>query len=695
MGFAQNPEIKTDLTHQLKIFWGGQKRLQEGSSNIPGTKPSIFYKIHEEVILFSASGLIKMIKADTILGMSFKNPSYFNQGMAIWRYKPWNSWTMPLKINSVNDLPADDIQFYYWQYKDGVYGAAVPLSGKGFRTTIGRKNDEWGSRLMSIGPNPGIDSLYTLAVAFGKNPFELFDRIYRVSLQSMEKGENLRVKKTFPEPFNYIGWCTWNASDNGKNLNESLLLKAAKSFKDKKFPLGWILVDDGWFQSRGGQLQSLLPDQHKFPNGFKPVIDKLKKDYGIKYVGVWHALNWLWNGIDPDSPLGKSFNGSLFSWQQKERPDVENAPLKKYYFIKPGNGSINLFYDNWHKYFKQQGFDFVKVDNQLVTEKMALNNFPLFTLSDSIHKALYHSANKYFDGAVINCMGMTAEAYLNFGTSAVARSVEDYFPYKPGENYNLKKGNAAAHVVQAVYNSIYFGQMVYPDFDLFQSHNPNAVYHAIARAINNGPVYITDNIGKQNLRVLWPLIYKDGKIIKSETPLLPTEDCLFQLQENKPFKAFSKVRNAGLLGVWNAADADSVKGYIKAGDINNIKGDQFIIYEYFSKTHKITDLQTSIPVKLGRMAYRLYYIIPIEDGFAPLGLIQKYNAPATILKIEKENRQINISLHEGGAFEAYCAEKPILIAVNGKRINEFEYKNGILHVDIPDIKNPLLTINLK
>ena len=61
--------------------------------------------------------------------------------------------------------------------------------------------------------------------------------------------------------------------------------------------------------------------------------------------------------------------------------------------------------------------------------------------------------------------------------------------------------------------------MVYPDFDLFQSHNPNGIYHAIARAINCGPIYITDNIGEQKFEVLHPLIYADGRIIKSETPL--------------------------------------------------------------------------------------------------------------------------------------------------------------------------------
>jgi len=55
-------------------------------------------------------------------------------------------------------------------------------------------------------------------------------------------------------------------------------------------------------------------------------------------------------------------------------------------------------------------------------------------------------------------------------------------------------------------------------------------------------------------------------------PLLPTEDCLFQVQDAKLFKASSMVRDAGLLGVWNAADAGKVEGSIKPNDVRNIKG---------------------------------------------------------------------------------------------------------------------------
>jgi len=409
-------------------------------------------------------------------------------------------------------------------------------------------------------------------------------------------------------------------------------------------------------------------------------------------MGVWHTFNGLWNGIDPNSSLGKHFAPALFSWQQKERPDKEDAALKTYHFIKPGSDSLNAFYNNWHRYLKEEGFDFVKVDNQLVTEKMAVDNYPIFTLSDSMHKALHRSVNKYFNGAAINCMDMTAEAYLNFGSSAVARTSEDYFPYQPDETYNLQKGNAAAHVLQAIYNSIYFGQMVYPDFDLFQSHNPNAVYHAIARAINCGPIYITDNIGEQNFDVLRPLVYADGRIIRSATPLLPSEDCLFQVQEAKLFKASSIVGSAGLLGIWNAADADVVEGRIKPGDVRNLKGENFVLYEHFSKTMQTAKRSSSFPVKLNRMGYQLYYVAAIRNGFAALGLTDKYDAPATILKDGWNKNSVAITLYEGGLFKAYSKAQPSKVFVNGKPVMDYNYNNRQLIIKVEEQKKPVITI---
>jgi len=675
-------EIKSDATIRIS---GGNIIT---SIHVPREQIDIVSKIDGGVVLLSIQCKKPVTwSASDFAGIFFDKIPAYKQGVVLWRYKPWNSWSKPIALQGADEMPADDVQFFYWQYEDGLYGAAVPLNGPDCRTTLGSENHNWGSKATTSAATKMQQEIPAMAIAFGKNPFEVFERIYRVALTAMGRSGNLQKNKKFPEPLNYFGWCSWNSSDNGKNLNEKLVIDAVRSFTEHGFPLGWVLIDDGWFQHKNQQLQSFLPDPAKFPNGFKPMIKTLKQDYHIRYAGIWHAFDGYWNGIDPASPLGDRYRNELFYWDQKS-----NDQTNRYYFIKPTSDSLKTFYENWHRFFREQGIDFVKIDNQLVAERMAVNNYPVFQLSDSMHRAIYRSVNKYFHGVLINCMDMTADAYFNFGSSAVARGVEDYFPYEQHETYNLQQGNAAAHVLQAIYNDIYFSQMVFSDFDEFESDNPNAEFHAIARAIHNGPIYVTDKPGNQNFDILNKLVYSDGRIIRSQTSLLPTADCLFQVQAAWPFKAYSKTGKRGLLGIWNAADTNRVVGAFKTSDIDGLRGGQFALYEHFSGLVSEVSKDQSIPVVLGKLAYALYYAVPIENGFAAFGLTDKYNAPATILGEKRTANRTTLDLYEGGTFKAWSRDKPRHVLVNGKA-KDFKFNDKLLVIHVPPGKRPQLQID--
>jgi len=233
---------------------------------------------------------------------------------------------------------------------------------------------------------------------------------------------------------------------------------------------------------------------------------------------------------------------------------------------------------------------------------MALDNFPIDSMSSQMHKALYAAVDKYMGGNLINCMCMTNEAFYNFGNSAVARAVEDYFPeYEGGVGYKMEQGGAAAHLIMALYNNLYFSKMVYTDFDMFESYNSNGTFHAFTRAANNGPIYLTDKPGKQDVEVLKPLTYSDGKLIRPLTALTLTEDCLFQGQAAEPIKAFSKNKYASIMCAWNMSDAENVSGSFKPNDIYGIQGDNFIAYEYFSKKAIELKRTQSVALNLKRM----------------------------------------------------------------------------------------------
>jgi raffinose synthase len=646
-------------------------------------------------LYLSTSGLLP-VKGNEFRGIFFSMPREFTKGITFHRYKPWNAWTKPVKITDVGKLEPWDNQCFYWQYDDGTFGLAIPLSGNGFRSTLGSETGLFGNKSVAFIDGYKAETIPAMVIAFGDDLYELLQQGYSTALTAMGVSENLISKKTFPEPFQYLGWCTWNASSMGAQLNEQTIISGVESFTKNKFPLGWLLIDDGWFDHRESMLRSFKPDATKFPNGFKPLIANLKNNLHIQHVGIWHALNGYWNGIDTASTLGHQYKNDLFSWTQKRHIEKDSSVSVTYHFIKPNTAALKSFYMDWHRYLSSEGFTFIKVDNQLVVERMSVNNYPIWDLAKSMHDAVNNGAKEHFDNALINCMDMTNDAFYNFGSTAVARSVEDYFPYDQKETYDLQHGNAAAHILQGVYNNLYFSQMVFPDLDMFQSHNPNGEFHAIARAINNGPIYITDVPGQQNFKILRKLVLNDGTLLRADQPLLPTEDCLFQLQDQKPFKAFSTCNGIGLLGVWNCADSDEVSGKISPLDIHKIEGEKFAVYESFSSELHVLNREDTISVKLKRMGYALYYVAPLTSGIAPLGLLNKYNAPAAIVDQEISASTIRVSLKEGGKFGIVLPTKPKEVLVNGKRHSGYTYNNGICVINIPnvDAKTQLVIVNL-
>jgi raffinose synthase len=701
----------------IDFYYGGKKRLSGGMPKLE--KNGSVYTINQlssesfsfgnenpiQVEILSKSGNIfgiyislpkdQAFDGRNFAGFFFDSIPGFMQGVEIWRYKPWNSWTKPIKILSPAEIHDWDVQFFYWQYSDGLYGAAIPLSGNGFRSTLGADEGRFGAKTLTHTQHADSDSIPLMAVGFGDNPHTLFADLYREAFQMMGKSENLRENKKYPEPFEYIGWCTWNSSHNGRDLNETHLLEGVATFTDHNFPLGWLLIDDGWFNQTEKQLNSYLPDSVKFPKGFQPVVAKLKEKHGLQHVGIWHAFNGYWNGINPASQLGTHFKNELYEWRQPVNAADSLSPAVACHFLKPTSDSLLAFYQNWHKYFAQQGFSFVKVDNQLVSERMSANTYPIWDVAENLHKALYSSVFEFFDGAVINCMNMTNDAFYNFGESAIARCVEDYFPERDGgTGYRLEYGGPAAHVLSALYNSLYFSQFVWPDFDMFESHNTYAHFHAAARAISGGPVYLTDRPGEQDFNVLWPLIDHSGRIIRADKPALLTRDCLFQVQENKPLKAFSFAGNAGLLAVFNAADADLAVGDFSTLDIEGLEGKSFAAYEFFSGEMVVLNAGEKHPISLNRMECKYYNLVPITDGVAIIGLVNKYNAPKMVLSSVIGSKQIEVALAEGGTFKALLPRKPVSVSVNNQNV-PFSFIENVLTIEIDTTKNEMKNVIIK
>ena len=110
------------------------------------------------------------------------------------------------------------------------------------------------------------------------------------------------------------------------------------------------------------------------------------------------------------------------------------------------------------------------------------------------------------------------------------------------------------HIAAVAYNSVFLGEFMLPDWDMFQSDHVCAAFHAASRAVSGGPIYVSDSVGSHDFALLRRLALPDGTILRCEHHALPTRDLLFldPLHDGKTMlKIWNLNRFSGVLGAFN------------------------------------------------------------------------------------------------------------------------------------------------
>lgn len=160
------------------------------------------------------------------------------------------------------------------------------------------------------------------------------------------------------------------------------------------------------------------------------------------------------------------------------------------------------------------------------------------------YKGLSDSVSKNFNGNGIIASMQQCNDFFLLGTHQISmgRVGDDFWFQDPNGDPMGMYWLQGVHMIHCAYNSLWMGQMIRPDWDMFQSDHTCAEFHAGSRAISGGPVYVSDSVGAHNFDLLRKLVHKDGTIPKCLHFALPTRDCLFV---NPLFDSKS------LLKIWN------------------------------------------------------------------------------------------------------------------------------------------------
>ncbi|HEV2765184.1 MAG TPA: Sip1-related alpha-galactosidase, partial [Pyrinomonadaceae bacterium] len=610
----------------------------------------------------------------------------FARGTAQKRLKLY--WTGPVFVSDYRLLPPANQLLLWQQTKREGYHLMVPLAGGGMVGELGvaeiNYRPEFRVAASSYDPKLTPRRVPLFAYSSSADPYRLTRDTYQTAFAATGQHGRLRWQKGYPEVFRDFGWCSWNAYESG--VTEEKILASVRSFRDKGVRLGFVLVDDGWLSvSRDGQdgrLTGFGANPLKFPRGLDSLARTLRNDYSVRHVGVWHTFQGYWSGVERESDIGRA-HALLHGNDAKSLPD-------------PRGGRGESFYADWYAKLKEWGFDFVKVDGQANNVRFTDGLIPLFDSGQGSQRNLEGAARVFFADAgsspapglgVINCMEMTLENVYNWRDSNVARNSDDYQP-DVAQNY-------ADHVYQNAYNAFWLSNFAYPDWDMFQSHDPRAEFHAAARAASGGPVYVTDEGGKERAEVLRPLAFSDGRLLMLDEPGQVTRDTLLRdaALEPVPLKVFGRVTRPGLSAGVVAAftvnkSAPEVAGELRVTDVEGLlqthggTAARVAVYRRSDGRAFVLGGGESLPLRLAEGGFDFFTLVPVTHGAAVFGLLDKYVGPAAVVSANRERGALVVRLREGGDFGAWTERRPARVELDGRALpaSAYSYAGGLLRV---------------
>ncbi|KZV27585.1 putative galactinol--sucrose galactosyltransferase 2 [Dorcoceras hygrometricum] len=628
--------------------------------------------------------------------------------LSLFRFKIW--WMIPRAGNSARDVPVETQMLLLEASAENTdYVLFLPVLDGEFRSSLqGNSSNELEACVES--GDAAVTSTACPRAVFvnsGRNPFELIKESMKILQEcsgTFTLRENKKASLPMPGILDCFGWCTWDAfyhDVNPHGIREGLQRFGARLMSVK---------ENSKFCKADNEESS------NKPHSLKEFISDIKCTFGLKYVYLWHALVGYWGGLHPGAPGTKKHNPMLkFPIQSKgnlaHNRDVAMDCMEKYGIgtIDPDN--IFEFYDDLHGYLASQEVDGVKVDVQNILETLATGSGGRVSLTRCFQESLEKSVLKNFqENGIICCMAHNTDSVYSSKTSAITRASDDYYPRNPRAQ--------TLHIAAVAYNSLFFGEIFVPDWDMFYTRHYAAEFHAVARAVGGCGIYVSDKPGCHDFEILKRLVLPDGSILRAKYIGRPTRDCLFE-DPVTDGKSLMKIWNLNKLtgvvaafncqgsGTWPGMENTTtltntveLSGKISPADVDNIDeispeqwDMDFAIFSFRSVSLTQLSKDKSLHVTLRTLECDVFTISPIKvyDNkikFAPIGLVNMYNSGGAIESIEAfddfSRHGIRIKGRGVGVFGAYAGAEPSFCFVNMKEA-DFEYsnENHFLKVTVP------------
>ncbi|KHG13163.1 putative galactinol--sucrose galactosyltransferase 1 -like protein [Gossypium arboreum] len=650
--------------------------------------------------------------------------------MCVFRFKMW--WMTQRMGTCGQDIPFET-QFLIVEARDcsgngddsAVYVVFLPILEGDFRAVLqGNERNELEICLES--GDPAVDEFegnHLVFVAAGSDPFDVITNAVK-SVEKHLQTFSHRERKKMPDMLNWFGWCTWDAFYT--NVTSESLKEGLESLEKGGIHPKFLIIDDGWqsvaMDSHGTEFRAdnaanfanrltNIKENHKFQKdgkeghrvedpalGLRHIVTEIKQKHALKYAYVWHAITGYWGGVRPDVTEMEHYESKVV--YPISSPGVEsNEPDQALDSItKNGLGLVNPekvfnFYDELHAYLATAGIDGVKVDVQNILETLGAGHGGRVKLARKYHQALEASISRNFaNNDIISCMSHNTDGLYSAKRTAVIRASDDFWPRDPASH--------TIHIASVAYNTVFLGEFMQPDWDMFHSLHPMAEYHGAARAVGGCAIYVSDKPGQHDFDLLKKLVLPDGSILRAKLPGRPTRDCLFS-DPARDGKSLLKIWNlnefTGVMGVFNCQGAgwcrvgktniihdkqpDTITGYVRARDVDylpKVAGDEWngdsVIYSHLGGELTYLPNDATMPITLKARQYEVFTVVPVKilsNGckFAPIGLIKMFNSGGAIKELRYHHANIDMKIRGCGMFGAYSSTRPKRITVETEEVS--------------------------
>lgn len=583
-------------------------------------------------------------------------------------YRNISPWMVPAFGDSETPLPRET-QFLLLDMGDRL-AALYPLVDGPVRCSLEESGGHWKVRLETGDPAVPVPPTCALLLVEGNDPYELA-REGAVAIAALSGTVRLREERRRPRAAELLGWCSWNAFY--EKVNERGLLDVMQQFADEGVIPRFVLLDGGWHQESDWILEDFEAHADKFPSGLSALIQKLRR-LGVQEFYAWHTFCGYWRGASPELLGPGSWEERTFRIPERLKSAPPTAEAKGVFdtitdSFYPDNlfdqtiffprDSLGRLYDAFHRHLAAAGVTGVKIDAMAWMEALAADGQSRVAAIRDMMQSAEASTDKHFGGGLIFCSSCVNDCLYESSRGAILRTSIDYLPEDPASHGALVQTNAMV--------SFWTSPLFWSDWDMFQSGHQAGWFHAAARAISGGPVYLTDEPGRTNFALVRRLRLSDGSLPLCRTPAVPTRDSLFHdaTRGGGLLKIFAHNVAGSVLGAFNcrppSETAGEQRGYFRASDIPGMAGCTVAVWSEKSRDLLVLPPGQAFEIVCRPMDYDILTVADATEGAAVIGNVNLLNPGGAVASCARTpGGAWRVGLLDGGTFMGWSRACPQL-----------------------------------